>query len=51
MHYFWSDALKHMTLEEFMLDITDVQNSLNIDFTGIHAFEYLFCVKLYEILN
>ena len=31
-----------------MSDITDVQNSLNIDFTGIHAFEYLFSVKLYE---
>ena len=39
---------KHLTLEVIMSDITDVQNSLNINFTGIHAFEYLFSVKLYE---
>ena len=44
----WSDALKHQTLEEVMSDITDVQNSLYINFTGIHALEYLFSVKLYE---
>ena len=31
-----------------MSDITDVQNSLYINFTGIHAFEYLFSVKIYE---
>ena len=30
------------------VSIIDVQNSLNINFTGIHAFEYLFSVKLYE---
>ena len=39
---------RHLTLEEVMSDITDVQNSLNINFTGIDAFEYLFSVKLYE---
>ena len=39
---------KHLTVEEVMSYITDVQNSLNINFTGIHAFEYLFSVKLYE---
>ena len=38
----WSDAFKHLTLEEVMSDITDVQNSLNINFTGIHVFDYLF---------
>ena len=31
-----------------MSDITDVQNSLNINFTGIHDFDYLFSVKSYE---
>ena len=31
-----------------MSDIKDVQNSLNINFTGIHVFDYLFSVKLYE---
>ena len=44
----WSDAFKHLTLEEVMPDITDMQNSLNIHFTGIHAFENLFSVKSYE---
>ena len=34
-----------------MSDITDMQNSLNINFTGIHAFEYLFSVELYEKLD
>ena len=29
----WSDAFKHLTLEEVMPDITDMQNSLNIHFT------------------
>ena len=33
--YYWSDAFKHRTLEQVMSDITDVQNSLNINFTGI----------------
>ena len=48
LNSYWSDALKHLTLEEVMSDITDVQNSLNINFTGIHASENLFSVKLYE---
>ena len=47
--FYWSDAFTHLTLEEVMSDITDMQNSLNINFTGIHAFETLFSVKLYEI--
>ena len=45
---YWSDTFKDLTLEEVMSDITDVQNSLNINLTGIHAFENLFRVKLYE---
>ena len=36
---------RHLTLEVIMSDITDVQNSLNINFTGIHVFDYLFSVK------
>ena len=39
---------RHLTLEVIMSDITDVQKILNINFTGIHIFDYLFCVKLYE---
>ena len=39
---------KHLTLEVIMSDITDVQNSLNINFTGIHVFDNLISVKLYE---
>ena len=39
---------RHLTLEVIMSDITDVQNSLNINFTGIHALEHLFSVKFYE---
>ena len=39
---------RYLTLEEVMPDITDVQNSLNINFTGMHTFEYLFSVKNYE---
>ena len=31
-----------------MSDITDVQNSLNINLTGIHAHNDLFSMKLYE---
>ena len=31
-----------------MSDITDVQNSINIDSTGIHVFDYLLSMKLYE---
>ena len=42
---------RHLTLQVIMLDITDVQNSININFTGIHAFEYLFSVKLYEKID
>ena len=38
----------YLTLEVIMMDITDVQNSVNINFTGVQAFEYLFSVKLYE---
>ena len=40
--------LRHLTLEVIMSDISDVQNSLNIDFTGIHILDYSFSVKLYE---
>ena len=36
---------RHLTLEVIISDITDVQNSLNINFTSTHAFEYLFSVK------
>ena len=39
---------RHLTLEVIMSDITDVQNSLNINFTGIHVSDYLFSLKLYE---
>ena len=39
---------RHLILEVIMSDITDVQNSLNINLTDIHASEYLFIVKLYE---
>ena len=38
----------HLTLELIMSDITDVQNSLNINFKGIIIFDYSFSVKLYE---
>ena len=31
-----------------MSDIIDVQNSININFIGIHTIEYLFSVKLCE---
>ena len=31
------------------VSIIDMLNSLNINFTGIHAIENLFSVKLYEI--
>ena len=31
-----------------MSDITGVQNSQNINFTGMHIFDYSFSVKLYE---
>ena len=30
------------------VSIIDMRDSLNISFTGVHAFEYLFTVKLYE---
>ena len=30
------------------VSIIDMHNSLNINFTGIHALEYLFSVKFYE---
>ena len=30
------------------VSIIDMQNSLNINITGIHSLEYLFSVKLYE---
>ena len=30
------------------VSIIDIRNSLNIHFTGIHAFENLFSVKSYE---
>ena len=30
------------------VSIIDVQNSLNINITGIHIFNYLFNIKLYE---
>ena len=40
--------LRHLTLELIMSDITDVQNSPNINFTGRYVFDYLFSVKSYE---
>ena len=35
-------------LEEIMSDITDAQNSLDINFTGIYVFDYLLSINLYE---
>ena len=46
--FFGQMLSRHLTLEVIMSDITDVQNSLNINFTGIHVTGYLFSVKLYE---